>query len=91
MFLCSFTHGHVKQLHAVLKAVLVALATGARDLLPGADVIAFVNIDSMHRQVYGYQKQGSGTKMVVQGSCWIRRVESVVSEGKTRLGRTSVV
>jgi hypothetical protein len=58
-FLRSFTHGHVKQLHAVLKAVLVALVSGARDLLPDADVIAFVDVDSMHRQVYGYQKQGA--------------------------------
>lgn len=58
-FLRSFTHGHVKQLHAVLRTVLVALVTGARDLLPDADVIAFVDVDSMHRQVYGYQKQGA--------------------------------
>jgi hypothetical protein len=57
-FLRSFTHGHVKQLHAVHKQVLSALAAGA-DLLPGAGEIAFVDVDSMHRQVYGYTKQGA--------------------------------
>ncbi len=57
-FLRSFTHGHVKQLHAVHKQVLTELAAGA-DLLPGSDEIAFVDVDSMHRQVYGYTKQGA--------------------------------
>jgi hypothetical protein len=57
-FVRSFTHGHVKQLHAVHKQVLTALTAGA-DLLPGADQIAFVDVDSMHRQVYGYTKQGA--------------------------------
>lgn len=57
-FLRSFTHGHVKQLHAVHKQILTALAAGC-DLLPGAGEIAFVDVDSMHRQVYGYTKQGA--------------------------------
>jgi hypothetical protein len=57
-FLRSFTHGHVKQVHAVHKQVLTALASGA-DLLPGSGEIAFVDVDSMHRQVYGYTKQGA--------------------------------
>jgi hypothetical protein len=57
-FLRSFTHGHVKQLHAVHKQVLTGLAAGS-DLLPGSDEIAFVDVDSMHRQVYGYTKQGA--------------------------------
>jgi hypothetical protein len=57
-FLRSFTHGHVKQLHAVNKQVLTAVAAGS-DLLPGSGEIAFVDVDSMHRQVYGYAKQGA--------------------------------
>jgi hypothetical protein len=28
-------------------------------LLPGADEVVFVDLDSTHRQVYGYQKQGA--------------------------------
>jgi len=57
-FLRSFTHGHVRQLHGVHRRVLVDLAA-ATPLLPGADVVAFVDLDSTHRQVYGYSKQGA--------------------------------
>src|SRR6266511_2718897 len=57
-FLRSFTHGHVRQLHSVHRQVLAELA-GVAPLLPGAEVLAFVDIDSTHRQVYGYAKQGA--------------------------------
>jgi len=57
-FLRSFTHGHVRQLESVHRQVLVGLAAVA-PLLPGADRIAFVDLDSTHRQVYGYKKQGA--------------------------------
>jgi hypothetical protein len=57
-FLRSFTHGHVQQLNAVLRQALIALAEGA-PLLPGADEVVFVDLDSTHRQVYGYAKQGA--------------------------------
>jgi hypothetical protein len=48
----------VQQLNAVLRRSLVALAERA-PLLPGADEVVFVDIDSTHRQVYGYAKQGA--------------------------------
>jgi hypothetical protein len=57
-FLRGFTHGHVQQLHAVLRRSLIALAERT-PLLPGADEVVFVDIDSTHRQVYGYAKQGA--------------------------------
>jgi Transposase DDE domain group 1 len=57
-FLRAFTHGHVQQLNRVLRAGLVALARRV-DLLPGADQVVFVDLDSTHRQVYGYAKQGA--------------------------------
>ena len=57
-FLRAFTHGHVQQLNRVLRDSLVALAQQV-DLLPGADQVVFVDIDSTHRQVYGYAKQGA--------------------------------
>ncbi|MEU4290833.1 IS1380 family transposase [Kribbella sp. NPDC026596] len=57
-FLRSFTHGHVRQLHGVHRQVLIDLAA-ATPLLPGAAVLAFVDVDSAHRQVYGYSKQGA--------------------------------
>ncbi len=57
-FLRSFTHGHVRQLHSVHRQVLTELA-GVTGLLPGADALAFLDVDSTHRQVFGYTKQGA--------------------------------
>jgi hypothetical protein len=57
-FLRAFTHGHVQQLNAVLRQSLINLAERV-PLLPGADQVVFVDIDSTHRQVYGYAKQGA--------------------------------
>jgi hypothetical protein len=58
-FLRTFTHGHVRQLQAAARDTLVALA-GSTPILTGADVLTFVDIDSMLRRVYGKQKQGIG-------------------------------
>jgi Transposase DDE domain group 1 len=57
-FLRSFTHGHVLQLTAVLRAMLVTLA-GTTPVLPGADQMTFVDIDSLLRRVYGKKKRGA--------------------------------
>jgi hypothetical protein len=57
-FLRAFSHGHVQQLSAVLRQSLIALAKRV-DLLPGADQVVFVDLDSTHRQVYGYAKAGA--------------------------------
>jgi hypothetical protein len=58
-FLRSFTHGHVKQLHAVARRFLPELARHT-PLLPGADHVAHVDIDDTIRRTYGYAKQGAG-------------------------------
>jgi Transposase DDE domain group 1 len=57
-FLRAFTHGHVQQLNAVLRQSLIALAAKT-PLLPGSDQVVFLDLDSTHRQVYGYAKQGA--------------------------------
>jgi hypothetical protein len=57
-FLRAFTHGHVQQLNAVLRQTLIRL-TERTPLLPGADEVVFLDLDSTHRQVYGYAKQGA--------------------------------
>lgn len=57
-FLRAFSHGHVQQLNAVLRRVLVELAAST-PLLPGAQEVVFVDVDATHRQVYGYAKQGA--------------------------------
>jgi hypothetical protein len=54
-FLRSFTWGNVRQLEAAGRELLARQAP----LLPGADVLAFVDVDSMQRRVYGHKKQGA--------------------------------
>ena len=58
-FLRSFTWGNVRQLDAVARQLLAELASRA-PLLPGADVLAFVDMDSMQKRVYGHAKDGAG-------------------------------
>jgi hypothetical protein len=58
-FLRSFTHGHVKQLHAVARRFLHELARHT-PRLPGADQAAYVDIDHTIRRTHGYAKQGAG-------------------------------
>jgi hypothetical protein len=54
----EFTFGHARQLESVLGEHLSALGKHV-DLLPGASVRAFVDIDSLLRPVYGHAKQGA--------------------------------
>ena len=73
-FLRSFTWGNVRQLEAAGRELLAELAR-LTPLLPGADQLAFVDIDSMQRRVYGHKKQGaafghtkiSGKTVLVRG------------------------
>ena len=55
---CARSPGNVLQLQKVHREVLAALARRA-PLLPGADVLAFVDIDSQQKRVYGHAKQGA--------------------------------
>src|SRR5271155_1663261 len=54
----EFTFGHARQLESVLAGHLARLCEQV-DLLPGADVRAFLDIDSLLRPVYGHAKQGA--------------------------------
>jgi len=54
----SYTWGNVSQLEKAGREFLIALA-GQAPLLPGAGTLAFVDIDSMQKRVYGHQKQGA--------------------------------
>jgi hypothetical protein len=58
-FLRSFTWGNVLQLQKVHRVFLGELARRT-PLLPGAEVLAFLDIDSMQKRVYGHKKQGAG-------------------------------
>jgi hypothetical protein len=57
-FLRSFTWGNVRQAEKAGREFLIGLSRQA-PLLPGADVLAFVDIDSTQKRVYGHKKQGA--------------------------------
>jgi hypothetical protein len=58
ILLREFTHGHTRQLSAVLRRHLIALAAHT-PVLAGIDERVFVDIDSLLRPVYGRAKQGA--------------------------------
>jgi DDE family transposase len=58
IFLREFTHGHTRQLSAVLRRHLVALAERT-PVLAGLGERVFIDIDSLLRPVYGRGKQGA--------------------------------
>src|SRR5207247_9097469 len=58
IFLREFTHGHTRQLSAVLRRHPVALA-GRTAVLDGIRDRAFIDIESVLRPVYGRAKQAA--------------------------------
>lgn len=79
-FLRTFTHGHVRQLQAAARDTLIGLASRA-PILTGADVLCFVDIDSMLRRVYGKHKQGIGFGHAKVGgyNVWLRGYNPLVA------------
>ena len=57
-FLRSFTWGNVSQLNKAHREFLANLTREA-PLLPGAGPLAFIDIDSTQKRVFGYGKQGA--------------------------------
>jgi hypothetical protein len=57
-FLRAFTWGNVLQLGKVNRLLLAELA-GRTPLLPGKDILAYIDVDSMQKRVYGHAKQGA--------------------------------
>ena len=57
-FLRSFDHGTVRQLQAVHRRLLPGLTRRA-PLLPGRDVLAYLDVDACQRRGSGPQKQGA--------------------------------
>ena len=58
-FLRTFTFGHVRQLDAVASRLLINLCRRV-PLLPGADTLAYVDVDDTVKPTFGYAKQGAG-------------------------------
>ena len=86
-FLRSFAWGNVLQLEKVSRLLLTALA-GLAPLLPGRDAVAFVDIDSTQKRVYGHQKQGAafGHAKVQGKSLLLRGLSALVATVSTPLG-----
>jgi hypothetical protein len=57
-FLRAFDHGNVRQLAAAHRRLLAQLAERT-SLLPGADALVFIDVDSVQRRVFGATKQGA--------------------------------
>jgi hypothetical protein len=85
-FLRAFDHGNVRQLAAVHRRVLVELAARA-PLLPGADTVAFVDVDSVQRRVYGGTKQGAafGHAKIASKSLLVRGLNVLAATVSTPL------
>jgi Transposase DDE domain group 1 len=54
----SYTWGNVSQLEKAGREFLIALA-GRAPVLRGAGTLAFIDVDSMQKRVYGHKKQGA--------------------------------
>jgi hypothetical protein len=83
-FLRAFTHGTVRQLAAVHRRVLARLAAQT-PLLPGADTLAFVDVDSVQRRVYGASKQGAafGHAKIASKSLLVRGLNALAATVST--------
>ncbi len=86
-FLRSFTWGNVLQLGKVNRLLLAELARRA-PLLPGKDVLAFVDIDAMQKRVYGHKKQGAafGHTKIQGKSLLVRGLNALAATISTPLG-----
>lgn len=58
-FLREFSFGHVRQLEAAARELLVELA-GQTPVLAGTEGFTYVDVDSLLRRTYGHAKQGAG-------------------------------
>ncbi len=84
-FLRAFTFGHVRQLDAVAARLLPALARQA-PLLPGAQELAYIDIDDTLRQTYGYAKHGAG-----RGYTGIKGLNALIATVSTRTAAPVIV
>ena len=81
-----YTWGNVSQLEKAARELLIALARQS-PLLPGAGTLAFIDVDSMQKRVYGHHKQGArfghtkiqGKSLLVRGLNALAAVISMFS------------
>ena len=82
----SYAWGNVLQLEKAGREFLARLAREA-PLLPGADVLAFVDIDSTQKRVYGHQKEGArfGHTKIQGKSVLVRGLNALIAAVSTPL------
>ena len=75
------------QLGKVSRVLLAELARRA-PLLPGAEVLAFIDIDSMQKRIYGHRKQGAafGHTKIQGKSLLVRGLNALAATISTPLG-----
>ena len=85
-FLRSFAWGNARQAEKVSRLLLAELARRA-PLLPGKDVVAFVDVDSMQKRVYGRKKQGAafGHAKIAGKSLLVRGLNALAATISTPL------
>jgi Transposase DDE domain group 1 len=86
-FLRAFTWGNVRQLEKVSRLLLAELACRA-PLLPGREVLAFLDIDSQQKRVYGHKKQGAafGPAKIQGKTVLVRGLNALAATVSTPLG-----
>jgi hypothetical protein len=86
-FLRAFTWGNVLQLGKVNRLLLAGLARRA-PLLPGKETLAFTDIDSQQKRVYGHKKQGAafGHAKIGGKSLLVRGLNVLAATVSTPLG-----
>lgn len=91
-FLRAFDYGNVRQLGAVHRLLVAGLAEQT-PLLPGAETLAFVDVDSVQRRVFGVTKQGAafGHAKIASKSLLVRGLNALVATVCTPLAAPVVV
>jgi hypothetical protein len=79
-FLRAFSHANVRQLQSVGRRVLVELAART-PLLPGGQQLAFIDVDSMQKRVFGSAKQGAafGHTKIASKSLTVRGLNALAA------------
>jgi hypothetical protein len=86
-FLRAFTWGNVLQLGKAGRLLPAGLARRA-PLLPGRETLAFIDIDSQQKRVYGHKKQGAafGHAKIGGKSLLVRGLNALAATVSTPLG-----
>ena len=82
----SYTWGNALQLEKAGRGLLARLCREA-PLLPGADVLAFIDIDSTQKRVFGHQKEGArfGHTKIQGKSVLVRGLNALIAAVSTPL------